>query len=397
MENIFDQIIDRKGTNCKWDYRPSERILPFNVADMDFACPKAILDDLHKRVESGAFGYTNFRGQDLYDAINGYQQRHFGYQYNESAIFHCNGIVAALGYLIDILTEEQDAVLVHNPVYPSFFSKVNQCNCKLIMSDIKMEQGKYTVNFDDFEEKIIAYDVKLFILCHPHNPIGKAYSFAELRQIGEICKRHHVIIISDEIHRDFYRSHLTHIPLEKALPDYKDYIITCFSPSKTYNLAGMVYSFVVINHQEYRHKWIAYVNHRLSIEEGNSNTLSRVSAISAFTKCDDWLQELRHYLDGNFRLLEAFLKEYFPLTAFSIPEATYFAWIDFSAYDLPNNINEFLINHAEIAVGNGSIYGENINGYIRLCLACPRSMLIDGLDRMKEAIKKYQNEKRNIP
>lgn len=386
----FDRIINRRGTHSdKWD-RCSVGEIPLHYADMDFSCAPEIIEALQKRVGHGIFGYTYFADQDLYDAVQLHNDR-YGWKVTPDSLVLSNGVVSALGHIAKIITPEDARCLSFYPVYGPIYMRPQEVGREVVFSNLESDERGYgAFNYQDIENKLRTHpDIRFVMLCNPHNPFGRVYTFEELRLLGEICARYDVWIVSDEIHRDITRRDIVYTPMEKAFPEYKEKIVTCFSPSKSFNLAGMVYSLIVINDPGLRSRWREYVNRIICLEEHNTNVLSLTAMIAAFSKGGLWLDAMREYLDTNYCALEQFLKKELPKIHYSRPEGTYFAWIDFSPY-LQENPAEFFRKEAGVLLGNGKDFGSQWKGYVRTNIACPKSLLIEGFEKIAASIHKAE-------
>jgi cysteine-S-conjugate beta-lyase len=388
----LDEIIDRRGTNSvKWEFmaffdrRANSKTLPFWVADMDFACPEPVIKALHERVDRRIFGYSSGNTARYLSAVCGWYKRRFDWRINPSDIVYSPGVVSAIGFLIDLLTEEGDGVIIQRPVYYPFSFMISSRNRQIINNELLDHDGFYEMDFEDLEAKAADPENKLMILCSPHNPVGRVWTENELKKLVDICRRNSVTIISDEIHCDLVRMGVRHIPLAKLCTDYKEMIITATSASKTFNLAGLQLSNIIIHDQSLRSRWSNMVRDRLSLREPNA--LSITATQSAFESGEPWLEEVRAYLDENMQTIAEFLKTKLPRAKFRIPEGTYLAWINLEQYGLkPERLSELLIKDANVLIEGGPIFGDHSPNYMRLNAACPRSLLLKGLRRIVKAI-----------
>lgn len=388
----LDEIIDRKGTNSmKWEFmafvdpRTNSETLPFWVADMDFACPEPVVKALHERVDRRIFGHSSSRTERYFHAVCGWYKHRFDWQIDPSNIVYSPGVVPAIGFLIDLLTEQGDGVIIQRPVYFPFSIMISSRNRQIINNELLDHDGYYEMDFADLEVKAADPKNKLMILCSPHNPVGRVWTADELKRLVDICNRNQVTIISDEIHCDLVRLGVRHIPLAKLFPDYKDKIITTTSASKTFNLAGLQLSNIIIYDKVLCTKWSNFVRDRLSLRE--PNPLSITATQAAFESGEPWLEEVRAYLDENMRTIATFLQAELPGAKFRIPKGTYLAWINLKQYGLkPERLSEILIKDANVLIEGGPIFGDHSPHYIRLNAACPRSLLLTGLERIARAI-----------
>jgi len=391
----FDEIIERRNTNAMntdgfreyifhddgtmtFPYKDEEFIRMW-VADMEFATPQVVIDAVKERLDKKIFGYTRVLSPDYYNAFSSWCERRYGWTFPRKELVMSNGIIPALYELVSFICEEGEKVLFLTPSYAFFKYAASFNNRETICSDLINRDGYYEIDFEDLEKKAAEEKTKLFILCNPHNPTGRVWTEEELRKMGEICLKHNVWIISDEIHCDLLRRDKKHIPLAKLFPEEKR-IITCMAPSKTFNLAGFMLSNVIIPNEELRKTW-------LSRHYNFDNPLSIAGAQAAYEKGEDWLNALQEYLDENFELTAEFIKENLPKAKFRISEATYLAWVDLNAYfSKDENLPMFFANNAGVLLEGGNMFVQNSDGFIRLNLACPKSILKEGLERIAKAI-----------
>ncbi len=398
MSYDFDQMIDRHGTNCgKWEFMQIQNpnaglsTLPFWVADMDFPCPDSVLEAMHERVDRKIFGYsTNFTGE-FFRSVCGWFWHRFGWYVNSKDVFYCNGIVPAINYLIQIMTHEGDQVLVQPPIYRPFYKKIN-CNHRTAVNNpLVLRDGKYEIDFADFEKKVKDPKTTLFLLCSPHNPSGRVWTEEELRRMGELCFANGVRIVADEIHHDIVAPGVKHTPLEKLFPEHKEQIITCASVSKTFNLAGMAYSNIVIHDPHLKALWTKKVQEDCGVMYPNPLSITAIQA--AYATGEPWLDQLNAYLHDNLVFTKEYLAEHLPKAQMTVPEGTYFAWIDVAPYlqgPARDDVDSYLVKTADILIesrqGGEPVFGLGGENRVRVNVACPRSMLEEGLRRMCAAL-----------
>lgn len=400
MKYNFDEIIDRKNTNALntdgfrsyiFNAGP-EKVFPFEddefvrmwVADMEFATPTEICQAIKDRVDKRIFGYTIVFDNEYYDLFSTWCNKYYDWTFPKEELVFSPGIIPALYSLGEILVEEDEKILINTPAYGFFKHTATYNNRDLVCSDLINENNYFTIDFDDFEKKASDPKMKMIIFCNPHNPTGRMWAKDELEKVGQIAEKYNLWIISDEIHCDLIRKDKKHIPMGKIMPDYKR-LITAMSASKTFNMAGLMLSNIIIREPKLRDE---FSNRDKNI--GFINPLSLVAHKAAYEKGQDWMHELNDYLDKNFRFVEEFLKTNLPQAVYQIPEATYLAWIDFNKYlpgvDLPN----FFANEAGVLLeGGDSLFVGNAKGFVRLNLAMPKSIIEEGLKRMTKAIKKH--------
>lgn len=385
----FDEIIDRRNTSClKHDFAvergyPAD-ILPFWVADMDFRAPAPVIDALKARAEHGIFGYTQIK--DDYFAVlrNWFRTRH-AWDIERSELIITPGVVFAIATAIRAFTEPGDAVLIQQPVYYPFANMIRQNERTLVDNPLRLIEGRYQIDFEDFEQKIVEHGVKLFILCSPHNPVGRVWTRAELEQIAAVCLRHNVIVVADEIHEEFVRPGFRHIPFASLSEEAAAVTITCTSPSKTFNLAGLQISNIFIRNKELRRRFKDELS-RTGCDE--PNTLGLTGAKAAYEYGAEWLTGLLAYLEENTVRAKSFLTQHLPKVRLIEPEGTYLLWLDFSACGLSDKeLNEKIIREANLWLDDGPIFGTGGSGFQRINIACPWSTLENGLEHLAKAFR----------
>lgn len=394
----FDKVVNRENTSCiKWDFRANcstkstGEELPFWIADMDFECADPIIEALHKRVDHKIFGYSSNKTDEYYSAVCGWYKRRFNWEISKENIFYCNGVVPAISFLVRILTEEGDGVIVQKPVYYPFEAKIKSNNRKVINNPLIYENNTYRMDFEDLEEKAKDAKNKVLILCNPHNPVGRVWNKEELRKVVQICKKHNIWIISDEIHSDLIRKNVTYTPLELACKDYKDKIITCTAPSKSFNMAGMQISNIIINNEEIQERWN---NELLNFSIMAPTPFAIVATIAAYNECEDWIDELNDYIDDNIDFIQSYIKENLPKVKFIYPEGTYLVWLNFNDYNLTSEeLEDLMIKNAKILLDEGYIFGDEGIGFERINVACPRSLLKECMCRIKNTLEEYEQQK----
>lgn len=384
----FDKLIDRKNTNSlKHDFAverglPAD-VLPLWVADMDFRAPEPVLDALRKAVEHGIFGYSDVKS-DYFEAVSNWFLTRFGWQTRPEWLVRTPGVVFALAMAVRALTKPGDGVLIQPPVYYPFFSVIRDNGREVVESPLVYDGKRYQIDFADLEDKLVRRQVKLFLLCSPHNPVGRVWTREELRQLGDLCMRHGVIVVSDEIHCDFAFPEHPHTPFPVAVPEWAEQTVVCTAPSKTFNLAGLQVSNIWVPGSGLRDKLRAEIE-----RSGYSllNALGLVACQAAYTQGGAWLDACRAYLRENLDHLRNYLAQSLPQIRLVEPEGTYFAWLDFSALGLDSaSLNELIIHRAKLWLDAGSIFGGGADQFQRVVLACPRATLTQALDRLRSAI-----------
>lgn len=392
----FDEIIDRKNTNAmntdgfrdyifhadenmKFPYEDDEFIRMW-VADMEFATPQVVIDGIKQRLDRRIFGYTKIFSKEYFNAFFNWCSTRYGWNtFNRKELVTSNGIIPALYELVNYICKPDEKVLFLTPSYAYFKYAADFNERGAVCSDLINTDGYYTIDFEDLEKKASDEKTVLFILCNPHNPTGRVWKEEELKRMGEICIKNNLWIISDEIHCDLLRTDKKHIPLAKLFPDYKR-LITCMAPSKTFNLAGLMISNIIIPDEGLRKIWNA---RHYSFD----NPLSVAAAQAAYEKGELWLKELQKYLDKNFEITKEYLAEHLPKAKFRISEATYLAWVDLSEYfTKEENLPMFFAYKAGVLLEGGNMFVKNSDGFIRLNLACPKSILEEGLRRICKAV-----------
>ena len=389
MPTNFDEIIDRRGTSClKYDFA-AERgyptdILPFWVADMDFRAPQPVLDELSRRVAHGIFGYTDPKAA-YKDVLIDWFRSHHDWTPSAEALVITPGVVFALCTAIRAFTQPGDGVLIQQPVYYPFTESITDNGRRLVNSPLKEQDGHYVIDFADFEEKIVTGNVKLFLLCSPHNPVGRVWSREELLHLADICERHDVLIVADEIHHEFVRPGYKHTVLASLSPKIAQRVITCTAPSKTFNLAGLQLSNIFIENSSLRRKF----KHELAAAGySQPNSLGLFAAQAAYAHGEEWLCELRTYLESNYQKTKAYLQQELPQVRLIEPEGTYLLWLDFSAYGLTDDeLDERIIHKAKLWLDSGHIFGPAGQGFQRINIACPWHTLKQGLEQLASAFR----------
>lgn len=385
----FDEEINRyKSNSLKYDFKKDKNkpddVLPMWVADMDFKCCDEILNDMHRKINHGIFGYSK-NDENYFNAIKNWYSTNFNTGLKQEWLITTPGVVFALATAVKTITNENDYVLINNPVYYPFTEVVEDNKRKIISSNLILIDNHYEIDFNDFENKIKQYKIKLFLLCSPHNPVGRVWTENELDKIIEICKRYNVFIVSDEIHSDFVWKG-NHICLLKY-ENYQNNIILCTAPTKTFNLAGLQISNIFIPNAEVRQKF--------QLELWNTgysliNIMGLVACQSAYEKGQKWLDELRDYLLENINYVDTFLKENLPKIKLIYPEGTYLLWLDFNGANLSDDrIEELMLNEAKLWLDNGKMFGETGKGFQRLNIAVPRRKLKYALENLKRVFKDY--------
>lgn len=389
MKYDFDRVYDRRNTNSlKWDFAAeryhSEDELPLWVADMDFRSPEPVISAVKKTAEGGFFGYTKEKYGDQKTVSDWLFRRH-GYAYDPEHIIFAPGVVFALTQAVLALTEPGDAVMISEPVYYPFSSLVRDTGRTLVRNVlIHDDRGHYSIDFEEFERQIRENNVKVYILCSPHNPVGRVWKREELVKAGDICLANGVLVFSDEIHADFVYEDNKHIPFASISKEYDEGSLTFTSPSKTFNIAGLQIAEIIVRDEKLRNAVRRAVNITGYAEVGITG-LAAMKA--AYTECDDWVDAVVEYIHGNMSFMEDFLSAELPMLRMTHPEGTYLPWIDCTALRLDRKGLEDLVrNKAKLWLDAGYIFGESGTGFQRFNVACPRKTLEEAMERLKGAI-----------
>ena len=389
MKYDFDTRVERRGTYCcKYDTIPDEaceNAIPVSIADMDLPCAEPIIRALHERIDQKIFGYTVYENEECKQAVMGWYRKRFGWEIDKHDIFFSPGVVPALAFLIQFLTKEGDGVIIQRPVYHPFTARVEANGRKVVNNPLIRKGNTYEMDFDDLDRKFADDNTKGMILCSPHNPVGRVWREDELRKVVDIAKKYDKWIISDEIHADLTRIGVTHTPLLKLAPDYSDRIIVCTAPSKTFNLAGMQFSNIIIPNKEYQEQWTEVVSNRLSV--GMCSPFGLTAIIAAYTEGEEWLDQARAYIDGNIRYIEEFVKENLPKAVMMDCQGTYLVWLDLNEYCSDSEkLEALMVRKAGIIFDEGYIFGPEGSGFERINAAAQRSTVEECMKRMKAAL-----------
>lgn len=371
----FESIIDRKDTNClKWDLFDDD--LPMWVADMDFRVAPQIQEAILKRANHPVYGYT-IVPDELFDAYIKWWDSRYDLKISRDDMAYSVGVMPSISSMIRCLTKENDEILIQTPVYHVFFYVIEDNNRKVLENQLIYENGEYRIDFDDLDEKLSK--VKMMILCNPHNPVGKIWSKEDLAQIARLCKKHDVVLISDEIHCDLTDPELKYTPFETD-----DNVIRCLSPSKSFNIAGFQSSVVHTTNGELLHN----IKTQMHIDNSDScNVFATTAVIAAYNKSEDWLEELRKVLYSNKEIVRDFLANELPVIKLVECDATYLLWLDCSALKVTSKVlSEFLRQNQGLFLSAGVDFGQNGDNFLRMNIACPEKLLREGLDKLKAGV-----------
>ena len=379
MKYNFDELIERRGTNCvKWDESPSPEVIPLWVADMDFRVAPAIQKALQQRVEHGVFGY-NIVPESYYEAVISWFHRRHQWDIQRSWILYTTAVVPAMSCVIKALTMPGEKVLILSPAYNCFFSSIKNNGCEVLESPLKAVGDTFEVDFDDFESKCADEKTTLFLLCNPHNPSGRVWTKEELQRMYDICKRHGVKVASDEIHCELIMPGHEFVPFGTITDD----CVVMNSPSKNFNTAGLQIANIICSHPSWRRR----IDRAININEVcDVNPFGIVALQAAYNESEDWIDELNQYLWGNYQLLCDFIGENIPQWKVCRLEGTYLPWVDISAMGITSQeLCDQLLAEAKVWINSGTMYGPQTGeGYVRFNIAIQRSRLLDALQRIKK-------------
>ena len=385
----LDTIIERKNTDClKFDAATRrgypEDILPLWVADMDFPAAPPILEALQKRITHGVFGYSEPDPDRFFPVLERWFRERHNWQIQKDWLLQTPGVVFALAMAVKAFTEPGDAVLIQQPVYYPFSEVILDNGRHRVSSDLLLKGGRYEIDFADFERKIVENKVKLFLLCSPHNPVGRVWTRDELEMVAAICRKHNVIVIADEIHEDFVWTERPHIPYASLGGAIAEKAVICTAPSKTFNLAGLQVSNIFIPDYGLRRRFKHEIN---AAGYSQLNTLGLIACEAAYGEGFSWLQEVKQYLRENIDFTRVFLQQHIPWIRLVEPEGTYLLWLDCRGLGLSSfELDEFIIKKAGLWLDSGAIFGAAGKGFQRINVACPRSVLQEALERIQRAI-----------
>lgn len=388
-------MIDRRGTYCtQWDFTADrfgkQCVLPFSISDMDFQSPPEILQAVQNHASHGIFGYTRWNHEDYKNAIINWYERRFAAQMVSEWIVYSPSVIYTISKLIEILSDENDNVIIQSPGYDAFFKLMNNINRKLLINQLDYDNGAYTMNMDDLEYQLAQPKTKIFLLCNPHNPTGRVWTEKELKQIINLCDKYGVKIISDDIHMDIVYSNNVYTPVTKLALNLENVFI-CTSGSKTFNTPSLGGSYAFIPDSNIREQFLTIMKQRDGVS--NASIFGILSVIKGYNNAEYWVNELVNYLHHNLETVDLFLKNNLPNLKFHIPESTYLAWIDCTNLNISDQkLQKSLINIGNVGIMSGSVYGAK-EGFLRMNVGCPREKLLMGLERLKTSIISLDNLK----
>ena len=382
--SFFDEVVDRRGTDSlKYDFalergKPQD-VLPFWVADMDFRTAPGII----KAAAFGIYGYSDSK-PDYFQALRKWQAEHFGLGIDESWVIKTPGVVFAPGMAVQAFTKPGEGIIIQPPVYYPFGQVIRDNGRRLVTNPLRLVNGHYEIDFADFRRKIRENNVRLFLLCSPHNPTGRVWTREELKRLGDICLENGVIVAADEIHEDIVYPEHRHTTLPTLGEAYANDCIVCTSPSKTFNLAGLQISNILIPNGKLRDKFKKAID-----ETGYSQVglMGLIACKAAYTQGQEWYEALLSYLEGNVDFLRSYLQENIPSVKLIEPEGTFLSWLDFRGLGLSHDeLENLMVNKARLWFDPGYVFGSEGEGFERINIGCPRSVLKKGLDNLKEAV-----------
>ncbi|MBH0231060.1 MalY/PatB family protein [Halobacillus yeomjeoni] len=388
----FDEVIERKGTkSVKWDmvdhFYQDPEVLPMWVADMDFKTPAPVTEALTERVRHGIFGYT-VPDDNTKRIITDWLSKRHGWDIEQDWIRYSPGVIPSLHMIIQSLTEVGDHILIQTPVYPPFYTVIKDHGRHVVKNSLIFNEERYHIDFDDFEEKIKENDVKMFILCNPHNPVGRVWTKEELNKMADICNRHEVLIVSDEIHADLVFKDHTHVPMASLDHHTSQNTITCMSPTKTFNLAGMQVSYVVTADKKMREVLDKQFNNQGMFL---LNTLGITALEAAYQHGEEWLEDLTDLLESHYHYVSDRLHKETDKIKVIPPEGTYLLWLDCRELNFEQkDLKRFMQKEAKVGLNDGASFGEEGNGFMRLNIAAPKPIIEDGVDRIVRAVNRLQ-------
>ncbi|GFZ32297.1 cystathionine beta-lyase [Clostridium zeae] len=386
MQYDFGALTDRRNTNSlKWDV--NENVLPMWVADMDFKTAPEIIEAIQEKVAKGILGYT-IVPDEWYQAISNWWERRHNFYIDKEWLIFCTGVVPAISSAVRKMTSVGENVLVQTPVYNIFFNSIVNNGRNIVENKLLYDGKQYNIDFKDLENKLSDPQTTMMILCNPQNPIGKVWDKETLERIGELCFKHNVLVVSDEIHCDLTDIQHEYIPFASVSEMCANNSITCIAPTKTFNIAGVQTSAVVVPNEVLRHK----INKALNTDEvAEPNAIAMEATVAAFTKGEKWLNELRSYIGENKKVVEKFIASELTELYLVPSNATYLLWLDCSRISQDTTcLCEFLRSEVGLYISNGQSYGESGRGFIRMNIACPSARLEDGLTRLKKGIELYK-------
>lgn len=386
MKYNFDEIIDRSNNrSSKYDERKkkfgTEDLIPLWVADMDFKTAQPIIDACKKKAEEGIWGYTS-RPDSYFEAVKEWEKKRNGWDVDPKLMSWSLGVVPAMSAIINIFSKKGDKVMIQTPVYSEFYDITESLEREVVENQFLEKNGVWSIDFDDFEKNVKTCSI--FLLCNPHNPLGIVWKEEELKQMAELCIKHDVLIISDEIHSDLIFNGKKHTPTARISKEISEKVITCVSATKSFNLAGLQASTTIFPNLEMKEKFDKFWN---GMDIHRNNAFSSVAMEVAYREGEEWLEQLLDYISGNFEFIKEYCEKNIPKIKPNIPDATYLVWLDCRELEMNNQqLREFMIYKAKIGLNEGCSFGRSLTGFMRLNAACPRGTLEAALKQLKEAV-----------
>lgn len=386
MKYNFDEIIDRiNNRSSKYDERKkkfgTEDLIPLWVADMDFKTAQPIIDACKKKAEEGIWGYTS-RPDSYFEAVKEWEKKRNGWDVDPKLMSWSLGVVPAMSAIINIFSKKGDKVMIQTPVYSEFYDITESLEREVVENQFLEKNGVWSIDFDDFEKNVKTCSI--FLLCNPHNPLGIVWKEEELKQMAELCIKHDVLIISDEIHSDLIFNGKKHTPTARISKEISEKVITCVSATKSFNLAGLQASTTIFPNLEMKEKFDKFWN---GMDIHRNNAFSSVAMEVAYREGEEWLEQLLDYISGNFEFIKEYCEKNIPKIKPNIPDATYLVWLDCRELEMNNQqLREFMIYKAKIGLNEGCSFGRSLTGFMRLNAACPRGTLEAALKQLKEAV-----------
>lgn len=388
MKYNFDIVVDRSENRAgKYDERQKKfgtaDVIPLWVADMDFQTAQPIINACVEKAMEGIWGYT-YRPDSYFDAILGWQFRRHGWKIDKEKVSWSLGVVPALSAIVKVFTRKGDSIMIQTPVYSEFYDITEAWERNVVENQLVEQDGTWTIDFADFEEKAKDPNVKIFLLCSPHNPLGIVWSKEQLQKMFEICHANDVLMVSDEIHSDLVFHGKKHIPTAMISETAKDHVISCISGTKTFNLAGLQASTNVFPNLEMK---AAFDKFWMNLDIHRNNAFSSVAMEAAFNEGEEWLEQLLPYLSENFEFIRDYCEKYIPKIKPNVPDATYLVWLDCRELGMNNErLKKFMIEEAKLGLNEGYTFGRSLSGYMRLNAACPRSVLEIAMKQLEDAV-----------
>lgn len=387
MKYNFDKVVDRTNTYAvKYDERiknfGTDNVIPLWIADMDFETAQPVIDAVKKRAEHGIYGYVS-KPDSYFQAFCDWQKKRNDWDISKDLVSFSPGVVPSLSVIVKEFTDTDDKILIQTPVYPEFYDVIEAWDRTVLENKLKENDGAYSIDFEDFEEQL-KLEPKLFILCNPQNPVGRVWTREELTKITDLCLKYNVLIASDEIHADLMLWGNKHIPTATISKEVSNITMTCTSCSKTFNLAGLQASYAVFPDKKSKNKFDRFWR---NLEIHRNNCFSLVALETAYKEGEEWLEQLIPYLEGNIEYVREYCSKYIPQIKPSKPESTYLVWLDCRELGLNNEeLNNFMINNARIGLNQGKNFCRSLSGFMRMNVACPRSVLEKAMKQLEEAV-----------